>query len=179
MGNKVGAFADHLAAGTGPLGFPQPGIRNVGSYQVSGHPWITGSTIAANNKVHLIAFPKVCRSFTVINNNTTNGYDLNVHFQSGSQVSTMTKTCASGEDTLSLTADDALAGNHYITVPAGYASITFDVKCKQFFISNTSGETSVKYQVFADLTNIPTSSMYHVTGSGITQIDGRKGEGVV
>ena len=34
------------------------GLRNVGSYQVSGIPWITGSNLVAGRQ-HKIAFPSV------------------------------------------------------------------------------------------------------------------------
>tara|TARA_R110000824_G_scaffold70393_3_gene180698 strand:- start:785 stop:1327 length:543 start_codon:yes stop_codon:yes gene_type:complete len=155
-------------------GFNPPGLRNVGSYQVSGIPWITGSGGAdfglAQNKVHLIELPRVCKSFTVINNNTTADYDIRVHFQSGSGVSAFAAGATGhvGAKTIADT-DDVIRGFHYITVPSGYASVTFDVKCKQFFISQNSQNANLTYQVIAELTNIPTSSMYHLTGSGITE----------
>ena len=151
-------------------GFNPPGIRNVGSFQVSGHPFITGSTNLDTGKVHMIQFPYVSRSFTVINNNTNSGEDVRVHFQSGSSVTAITKPGDFDESggTSIAEADDVIAGLHYITVPAGYSSVTFDVKCKQFYISQASGVADLKYQVLADLTNISTSRMYHLTGSGIT-----------
>ena len=172
MGDKTGYVADH-GQGTAP-GYmhrhPEPGIRSVGSYQVSGHPFITGSTNLDTGKQHLIQFPYVSRSFTVINNNTNSGEDVRVHFQSGSSVTAITKPGdfdESGGTSIAET-DDVIAGLHYITVPAGYSSVTFDVKCKQFYISQATGVNNLKYQVFADLTNISTSRMYHLTGSGIT-----------
>ena len=57
------------------------GLRNVGSYQISGHPFMSGSTIGAN-KCHIMEFPYVCRSITVINTGTAQ--DMRIHFQSGS-----------------------------------------------------------------------------------------------
>ena len=171
MGDKTGAFADHLSAGTGPRFFNEPGIRNVGSFQVSGHPFITGSTNLDTGKQHMVKFPYVSRSFTVINNNTNSGEDVRVHFQSGSSVTAITKPGdfdESGGTSIAET-DDVIAGLHYITVPAGYSSVTFDVKCKQFFISQASGVNDLSYQVLADLTNISISRMYDLTGSGITK----------
>ena len=171
MGDKTGAFADHLSAGTGPRFFNEPGIRNVGSFQVSGHPFITGSTNLDTGKQHMVKFPYVSRSFTVINNNTNSGEDVRVHFQSGSSGTAITKPGdfdASGGTSIAET-DDVIAGLHYITVPAGYSSVTFDVKCKQFFISQASGVNDLSYQVLADLTNISISRMYDLTGSGITK----------
>jgi len=164
---------DHTPATPGYAhGFNEPGLRNVGSYQVSGHPFITGSTNLDSGKVHMVQFPYVCKSFTVINNNTNNGEDIRVHFQSGSSLASAPITKPGDFDgtggTTIAEADDVIAGNHYITVPAGYASVTFDVKCKQFYISQASGVADLKYQVLADLSNISTTRMYHLTGSGIT-----------
>ena len=158
MGDKTGAFADHLSSGTGPRFFNEAGLRNVGSYQVSGHPFITGSGGSdyglAEDKVHMVEFPFVCKSFTVINDNATSGHEIRVHFQSGSGVTAV-----------------VIRGHHYVTVPAGFASVTFDVKCKKFYISQGSVDANLTYQVMADLTNISTNRMYHLTGSGITECE--------
>ncbi len=49
-----------------PAGFPvQVGINNVGSYQVSGRPWATGS-VEANTAIE-VSFPYVTRWFQIIN----------------------------------------------------------------------------------------------------------------
>ena len=69
-----------MAIYTGTKGYV--GLRNVGSYQVSGTPWITGSANLDTAKVHMVEFPHVSKSFTVINTNTTGSF--RVHFQSGS-----------------------------------------------------------------------------------------------
>lgn len=143
------------------------GLRSVGAYQVAGHPFITGSTNLDTAKVHMIKFPYVSKSFTVINNNTNSGEDIRVHFQSGSGVDHMTKAGDTGAATIDAD-DDVIAGLHFVTVPAGYASVTFNVKCARFYISQATGTNNLTYQVFADLTSINTGSMYHLTGSGIT-----------
>jgi len=157
-----------------PLGtqqWSQVGLRNVGSYQVSGVPWITGSAEIDDNTVQMVAFPKVSKSFTVINTNTGNGEDLRIHFQSGSTAAAeLTVPGTSGAQTIDDDAD-VIQGFHYITIPAGNSSMTFDVKCAKFYISNGSGTNNLKYEILAELTNIPTSSMFHLTGSGITRND--------
>jgi hypothetical protein len=140
------------------------GLHNVGSYQSSGKPFITGSAHSAALRVHMIEFPSVCKSFTVINTEAADAA-IRVHFQSGSGVAAITLPGLSGELAIANTAD-VIAGNHFISVAAG-ASLTMDVKCKQFYISTETADTS--YQVFAELTNIPTDRMYHLTGSGITE----------
>lgn len=167
MGDKTGYVANH-GQGTAPgyaHTFNEPGLRNVGSYQVAGHPFITGSTFSAANKVHLIQFPFVSKSFTVINTTAADSGDIRVHFQSGSGVTALTTPGLTGEQAITDDAD-VISGYHFITVPDGQGSITLDVKCKQFYISNSTG--SCTYQVLAELTNISTSRMYHLTGSGIT-----------
>ena len=139
------------------------GLHNVGSYQSSGHPFITGSTHSDANKVHMVEFPSVSRSFTVINTAAV-AAAVRVHFQSGSGVTALTAPGLGGEQTIANTAD-VIAGSHFITVDAG-ASVTMDVKCHQFYVSTETADTS--YQVFAELTNISTTRMYDLTGSGIT-----------
>jgi hypothetical protein len=153
---------------TGDLWSGRVGLRNVGSYQVAGHPYITGSTNLDNNTVHLISFPYVSKAVTVINNNSNSGEDIRVHFQSGSGVTIAAQAYGGGAGAINASAD-VIKFNHYVTVPAGNGSVTFDVKCSKFYISNGSGTADLKYQVFAELTGIPTGSMYHLTGSGITE----------
>ena len=55
------------------------GLHNVGSYQSSGHPFITGSAIADAIE-HKISFPMVAKSVTVIASGTIDDV-LRVHFQ--------------------------------------------------------------------------------------------------
>ena len=119
------------------------GLRSVGAYQVAGHPFITGSTNLDTAKVHMVEFPYVSRSFTVINNNTNSGEDIRVHFQSGSGVAAMTKAGDTGAATID-TDDDVIAGLHFVTVPAGYASVTFNVKCARFYISQATGTNNLE-----------------------------------
>lgn len=132
------------------------GLRNVGSYQVSGHPFVTGSTvdqsvnsgglyIAAGE--HKIQFPYVSQSLLVENKSTSNAANhLRVHFRETS-------------------AGRVIAGNHFVEVPAG-TSVSIEAKCKEVYLSIASGLSN--YTIIAELTNIPTGSMYTLTGSGIT-----------
>jgi hypothetical protein len=131
------------------LGATRSGLRNVGSYQVSGHPYITGSTIAANVHQH-IEFPFVTKKVTVIaSGSITSGGHLRVHFHT-----------ASAENRVE-------AGNHFITLNSSEDSMEFDVKCKEMWISAAPG-TAGGYQIYASLTTIPTGSMFALTGSGVT-----------
>ena len=132
--------------------WPSNGLRNVGSYQISGHPFITGSTNLDNNKVHKVEFPYVCKSFTVINTNSNSGEDIRVHFESGS-ATPVGFPGESGAQTIAST-DDVIANLHFITVPAGNSSVTMNNRCKKVYISNGSGTNNLAYQVFAELTLI-------------------------
>ena len=139
------------------------GLRSVGSYQVSGTPWLTGSASLANTNGVRFSFPYVSKSLTVINTGTV---ALRLHFQSGSELDTVTDGVAVAITTIG----DCDVQNklHYITVPASNGSVTLDVKCKEFYISNHAGGAAGSFEAFAELTNIPTGSMFTLTGSGIT-----------
>ena len=138
------------------------GLRQVGAYQVSGHPFITGSADLDDDRVQMVEFPYVSRSFTVINTSTTGS--LRVHFQSGSTAAPVAGVSYAISDD-----DDVIKQLHYISVPAGNGSVTMDVKCRKLYISNGSSIANLTYQVFAELTGIPKGNMYHLTGSGITE----------
>ena len=143
------------------------GLRNVGSYQVSGTPFVTGSSNLDDGKVHMVEFPYVSKSVTVININSNSGEDIRVHFQSGSA----TAVTVPGDTGAQTTAEsgDVLGRFHFITVPSGFASVTFDVKCTKLYVSQKTATNNLAYQVFAELTQIPAGSMYNLTGSGITE----------
>ena len=140
------------------------GLRNVGSYQVSGTPWVTGSVSTssfATDRTTRYQFPHVTKSLTVI---CTGANDIRVHFQSGSGI---TIDSIDGKQVNGDPADDVGRYYHFITVPANNGSVTFDVKVKEIYVSNHSAGNS-GYEIFAELTQIPTASMYQLTGSGIT-----------
>lgn len=127
------------------------GLRNVGSYQVSGHPYVTGSIDMGNaGTEHTISFPFVTKNVTVIASGTY-GVDaensIKVHFNPAADGS-------------------VIAGAHYITLDSDEDSITFDIKCKNIYLTNVTANAG--FQLFASLTNIPISSMYDLTGSGLT-----------
>jgi hypothetical protein len=139
---------------TGPPFFYKPGLHNVGSYQVSGRPWITGSDAHPANTEVQVKFPSVAKSFTVINltGSGLGSSQLFVHFAPGS----------SGTETI--------ANKHYIPLDTHEDSYTFNVKCSSVYISapSTNGQIA-RWRIMAELTNIQTSSMFILTGSGITE----------
>ena len=127
------------------------GLRNVGSYQISGHPYITGSKLATGEE-KFIGFPTVSREFTVINSGSTGaGPVLRVHFN----------TTGSG--------GRVVDGHHYVTLESDDQSITFHTKCKGVYVSCASnGGGDNGFEVLANLTAINITSMYELTGSGLT-----------
>ena len=147
------------------------GLRNVGAYQAAGWPWVTGSAALGAGKVHMIEFPMVTRAVTVINPNGADE-DIRVHFQSGSATA-VTQVGEDGEQT-SAAADDVILKKHFITIPGDDGSMTFNVKVRKIYISN-GGASALSYEVFAELTGIPTGSYPHLSGSGITAYHGTEG----
>ena len=125
------------------------GIGSVGSYQISGNPWITGSGPNAllNGEEHQVVFPTVARSVTVMLFDIA-GDQLQVHFNS----------TGSG---------NVIGGNHFWLLSINRDAITFETKCKEIFISNDGGFPS-GYIVAADLTDITPEMMPILTGSGLT-----------
>jgi len=126
------------------------GLRNVGSYQVSGHPYITGSVLYATEEKK-VSFPYITKSITVINSSSA-----------GAEVSTKLKVHFASTGSSA----NVIAQKHYIEFNTLEDSFEFDVKCKEIYIS--SPEVG-GFMLYASLTNIPTGSMYTVTGSGITE----------
>lgn len=117
------------------------GIGSVGSYQVAAKPFMTGATIVAT-ETETVSFPSVARSVTVI---ATAG-DIQVHFANTSNWST---------------------NKHFITLTAGGSidRMTFNVKCKEVFITDPAGGSS--FELFAELTAIENEEMFALTGEGL------------
>ena len=124
------------------------GLRNVGSYQVSGHPYITGSADMGSAGTEVkVSFPFVTKEVTVFASGSNS--QLKVGFQTNTDGSVF----SSGP-------------HHYISVSTSdLEKYTFDVKCKEIYIQNVNANAG--FEVYASLTGIQTSSMYVLTGSGI------------
>jgi len=119
------------------------GLGNVGSYQVAGRPWLTGAAIGIGQE-HKIEFPYVAKAVTIVASGSS---IIRVHFNSTS----------SGY---------VVGGKHYITLDSDEDSITFNVKCKEVYISSVKAGSA--YQLFAELTGITEGEMYPLSGSGLT-----------
>ena len=132
----------------------QAGIGAVGSYQVSGVPYMTGSVITGGD-THRIQFPTVAKSVLIVNkdeNGAAATDPIRVHFNTGS-------------------AGRVIAGYHYYPLFAEEQALSINVKCKEIYVSCPLGGAagSSQYFIVAELTGIATDNMFPLTGSGLTQ----------
>ena len=125
------------------------GLGSVGSYQIAGTPYLTGSIIGAGAE-HKIQFPTVTKSILVINKDSDQSdSSLQVHFNPTS----------SGE---------VINGYHYFPLDAQKETFTINAKCKEIYISNPNGSGESRYFLVAELTGIERREMFVLTGSGLT-----------
>tara|TARA_R110000824_G_scaffold54557_8_gene150604 strand:- start:4215 stop:4637 length:423 start_codon:yes stop_codon:yes gene_type:complete len=130
------------------------GLRNVGSYQISGHPYVTGSTLTDGQEM-LISFPTVTKSITVVASGSSQGTPLiGITFNSTSSTA------------------EIMTGRHTMTMNSSSQSLTFDVKCREIYVHAKEGSTTSGFELYASLTGVPATRMYALTGSGLTTADG-------
>ncbi len=141
-----------------------PGLGSVGNYQVSGTPWLTGSTMAIsggtngfNTSTQHVQFPYVTKEVTVVNLGQT---AIEIHLAND------------------LGAHGTATGGHKFTIPPSgtvhggpLARQTFDMKTKELFVTNKENAAGA-YQIYASLTRIDRKHMFELTGSGINNIEG-------
>lgn len=181
----------------------QVSLGNVGSYQVSGYPWITGSLVTQDGsdtpalaEFHY-QFPRVAKSVTVIfvsgtagtadANNSSAG--LRVHFHTTGAVSAyhadtnpaghITATNGTGLDSIAdgtRCTSAVLKGRHFIELNAVDESITFDVKCTEIFISRADCETND--QGNSDATDIEVRVIAELTNIPVSQFTPMSGSGL-
>tara|TARA_R110000782_G_scaffold76882_3_gene152858 strand:+ start:57 stop:542 length:486 start_codon:yes stop_codon:yes gene_type:complete len=144
------------------------GLGHAAAYQVAGKPYLTGSIVQTGNgtgagQQFKVTFPTVTNNIKLV---VTGTAALKIHFDD-------------------LTAAPALVNeNNYFLVAPGmnhYGSGTADnyisgsfngnffemnVKCKEIYMSST-GTGQSGFQLFAELTSIPSGEMYTLSGSGI------------
>tara|TARA_Y100000310_G_scaffold342342_1_gene445220 strand:- start:324 stop:965 length:642 start_codon:yes stop_codon:yes gene_type:complete len=198
----------------------QVSLGNVGSYQVAGWPYITGSVLTLTGSAIRaeaeikIEFPRVTKNVTVI---CTSGHGgladtadgdwvgggsggLRVHFHptgttanSAGDITSLTAGLATNNHLMDDDDEDArvtsavINGGHYVLLDAPNESISFNVKCKEIYISRadcasnagaeiatgtwtgTADATDMHFTVIAELTNIPAGELgSFVSGSGLT-----------
>ena len=139
---------------SGPPYFAKPGLHNVGSYQVSGRPWITGSDAHPADTEIKVSFPSVAKAFTIINLESAAGDAVNLYIHFAPRI----------------TGTTTVANKHYLPLDSHEDSFTFNTKCTDVYISTPAGNARIaKWRIIAELTNIQESSMFELTGSGITE----------
>jgi len=121
------------------------GLSNVGPFQVSGMPFVTGAVDCKDNEVAIpkISFPYVTKWIYVVNNDPSN--DLKVGFSKNG-------------------VDASHAANNYFTVAqgaAGYNGTFLELKLSQLWISG-----STNCDIVAGLTTIPTARIDNISPSG-------------
>tara|TARA_R110001592_G_scaffold188358_6_gene433592 strand:+ start:17298 stop:17735 length:438 start_codon:yes stop_codon:yes gene_type:complete len=114
---------------SGSIGFP-PGEKAVSEYQVSGFPFVSGST-SHTSGVFEITFPTMTQWVLVSNESDT---DMRIGFTAV-----------------------GIAANQYYTVQADTQTDKFDIRTKSLFVK--PGAHSKTYSVMAGLTAIPTGSI--------------------
>ena len=121
------------------------GIGNAASYQVSGHPWVSGSSNLAHSTEEIkVSFPFVTKTITVAQSGSGT---LRIHFVPTGSMNT--------------------PANCYWQLDSDEDALTLNVKCKEIYLSPGSGTPG--FQVLAELTRIDTARMFDLTGSGISQ----------
>jgi hypothetical protein len=128
------------------------GLHNVGSYQVAGLPFITGSSGMPINTEEKVTFPNVTKRVLVTNHT---GDTIRVHFNS---------KAASSDDA----GEGVINGNHFIELDSDEDSIDMSVKCKEIYISAPNNGSARQWKIYAELTAILTEEMVNLTGSGLT-----------
>ena len=155
------------------FGVHRPGIGNVGSYQVSGYPFITGTVagvagdgvtadlVSKANNTYRIQFPTVAKSVTVIASGTVNIVpSLRVHFNPTSSAA------VGGHHGTPDGSNNVFNQHHYIALDTDEDAVTFNVKCSEIYVTTILAGSG--FQLFAELTHIPLREMYELTGSGLT-----------
>jgi hypothetical protein len=118
----------------------RPGLNNAASYMASGTPFITGSdTLTGTMKIE---FPRVTKSITI--HEITNNKSIYFYFN-----------------------ENATELNKFIidTTSHEHQPFTFDVKCKEIYISGSG----IQFRLMAELTGIEAKEMFALTGSGVTE----------
>lgn len=111
------------------------------AYQISALPYVSSSFISSG-QVHKYEFPYVTRFISVVNRGANAGDEIAVAFTENGLKSDV--------------------GN-YITLEQK-DTVREEVRTTLMFVSCSSG-TSVKYQIFCGLTNIPSHNFLTLTGS--------------
>ena len=135
------------------------GISNVGSYQVSGIPYLTGATAPVSSSTPVeIVFPEVTQRIIVSN---TGLADLRIGFSANGVKDTN---------------NYFILHQHDRTTTSDYSKIDLRVKVSSIFLLSNSGSTTTTVRIAAELTNIDTK-LLELSGPKGTNWSGSLGVG--
>tara|TARA_R110002126_G_scaffold4095_4_gene22111 strand:- start:1235 stop:1663 length:429 start_codon:yes stop_codon:yes gene_type:complete len=124
------------------------GLNNVGSYQVSGAPFVTSSVIPQSGSGHFkVEFPYVTKQITITNNSTTSHDLVRVAFSERGL-------------------EDGVA-NYFLvgSTKDGDGSTTLNVKATELYVMCDDNHTA-PVSIFGSLTNLPVSRINNISPSG-------------
>lgn len=132
------------------------GLSNVGSYQVSGIPFVSGSiTVVKDAAPTQISFPDVTKRIIVSVKNGSN--DVRVGFSA-----------------------NGVSNGNFFTLSSGTtvaSRLTMDVKVSSIYLFCNTGSTNSLVDVAAELTNISTSHLQNSGPTGLPNWSGSIGVG--
>ncbi len=123
------------------LDWPRPGPGDMGSYLVSGVPYVTSSVLAIG-ETREISFPSVSRFFIVKN------------------ISAVSSSLA-----VAFTTNGLKATNSNFFTLSGSQSQTLDLRVKSLFLSNAVGLPGLAFELIIGMTPIHNSDFPVLTGS--------------
>ena len=124
------------------------GLHNVGSYQVSGKPFLTSSTAPASGSTPLkITFPFVTKKIVLTNNQQTSNQDVR-----------FAMSARGVRDEVS---------NYFVIHPEkdGIGYLELDIKCTEIHLMSDASHT-VDFSLYAALTSIPVERVTNISPSG-------------
>ena len=130
------------------------GLQNVGSYQVSGQPYLSGSVTSAvigSVSDSVFSLPYVSKRLIIRNLDSTNDAIVSFAPFLDSEAATYGFT------------NSASGSGNWLFLPAD-TSIELDIKCKQVFISPAQAVAVDSVSIYAELTNIGTNRLYSFDG---------------
>jgi hypothetical protein len=143
------------------------GLHNVGSYQVAGRPFVTGSNAHKVGTQAQFKFPMVTSRIHVANYSTPQGGASN---EPGYATESEEIWITFNSNSLGGT-NDLNVMKHNFILSGSVHQIEMNVKCTELYVSSPNVGSNRKYRILAELTNIPKERMYALTGSGLTSED--------
>jgi len=136
------------------------GLQNVGSYQVSGIPYVTGATAPVSSSTPVeIVFPDVTQRIIVSN---TGLADLRIGFSANGVKNTN---------------NYFVIHQHDGTTSSDYSKVDLRVKVSSIFLLSNSGSTTTTVRIAAELTNIETNLLAKSGPTGLPNWSGSVGVG--